>query len=271
MMKKKMLFGVALVVGALMASCSQITDFDGHTTEGEGQLFLTLGVDANFAKTRGLSEATYANTDNYTVVVTDKDGIEKMRCAGAEVASKMPLIMPIGGYSVQAFYGKEHPYSREEFFVYGDTISSINADKKNTVEVTCEPTCGRIKVEFDKKMATYYSDYYVTFFGTDAMDADDHFEWKKNDTEPWYVALKEGGEDVSFTISVTPKEEYANNPQQGATKTRKFKLERNKGYKMNIAPSYTPTAIGDVTINITIDDRTNDKPVDIEVPVEWAN
>ena len=82
--------------------------------------------------------------------------------------------------------------------------------------------------------------------------------------------LKEGGETVSFTISVTPKEEYVNNQQQGTTKTGTFKLDRNKGYKMNISANYTPTAVGKVDISITIDESTNDKPVDIEVPIEWV-
>ena len=44
---------------------------------------------------------------------------------------------------------------------------------------------------------------------------------------------------------------------------------RNKGYKMNINPSYTPSEGGSVSIEITIDESTNDKPVDIEVPVDW--
>lgn len=268
MMKKKMMFGAALVVGAMMASCSQDTDFVGQT-EGQGQLFLTLGAEADFAKTRALSEASYENTDNYTVVITDKDGVEKVRCTGAELPSKMPLTLSIGSYNVQAFYGSEYPYSRDEFRVFGEVNGTIKANQKVTEEVTCEPTCGRIRVEFDKKMSTYYSNYEVKFTGTEAMGTD-CFYWLKADSEPWYVLLKEEGEVVTFTISVTPKDEYANNQQQGATKTGTFRLDRNKGYKMNVSANYTPTAVGDVEISITIDESTNDKPVDIEVPIEWT-
>lgn len=271
MLMKKMekMLGAAFVFGAMLASCSQNTDFVGQTEEGEGQLFLTLDADAGFTKTRALSEASYENTDNYTVVVTDKDGIEKVRCMGAELSSKMPLTLSLGSYSVQAFYGKEHAYSRDKFYVFGEVKGSIKADKKETVEVVCEPTCGRIKVEFDKNMATYYNDYSVSFTGTEAVGTG-CFEWKKNDTEPFYVALKEGGEVITFTISVTPKDDYVNNQQQGATKTGTFRLNRNKGYKMNISAHYTPTAVGDIEISITIDESTNDKPVDIEVPIEWT-
>lgn len=269
MMKKKMMFGAALLVGAMMASCSQNTDFVGQTEEGEGQLFLTLGADAGFTKTRALSEAAYANTTNYTVVIADKDGIERVRCQGHEVASKMPLTLPIGAFSVKAFYGTEHAYSRDAFYMFGETQGTIKANQREAVEVVCAPTCGRIKVEFDSNMALYYSNYEVSFTGTEAA-GNDVFKWAMRDTEPWYVALKEGGEDITFTIAVTPKDAYINNAQQGSTKTGTFGLNRNCSYKMKISPNYTTTLVGDINISITIDETTNDIPVDIEVPIEWT-
>jgi hypothetical protein len=39
---------------------------------------------------------------------------------------------------------------------------------------------------------------------------------------------------------------------------------------MNISPVYTPTGSGDLSIEVTIDDTTEDKEVDIEVPVTWV-
>jgi hypothetical protein len=92
----------------------------------------------------------------------------------------------------------------------------------------------------------------------------------KNDSEPWYVKLNEGGERITFTITTTPKDEYINNAQQGDTKTGTFTLDRNKGYKMNISANYTPTNLGNLSIKITVDESTNDIPVDIEIPIEWT-
>lgn len=267
----------ALIFGTLLGSCSQIPDFDQPTnlpnqrgtTSGEGKLTLALNAQANFAQTRSLSESTYKNTDNYTVIVTDKDGVEKMNCKGSEVASKMPLTLNIGSYEVRAFYGTEHPASRNEFFVSGEVRGSIKADQEESVNVVCTPTCGRIAVNFDDTMSEFYSDYFVTFTGTQALGTET-IAWLKNDSEPWYVKLNEGGERISFTITTTPKEEFVNNVQQGDTKTGTFTLNRNKGYKMNISANYTPTNIGSISINITIDESTNDIPVDIEVPIEWT-
>lgn len=257
-----------LVAGVVCCSCDKGTELEPQNEEKQGVLLLTLGTKADFT-TRAVVENDYVNTDNYTVVVTDKDGVEKMNCSGSEVSSKMPLIMSVGSYTVKAYYGKEHPASRDEFYVFGETHGTIKADQQEAVEVVCAPTCGRIMVNFDKQLSTYYSNYMVTFKGTKALGGES-IEWKKNDAEPWYVLLDEGGETISFTINTTPKEEFINNPQQGNTKTGTFKLERNKAYKMNITANYTPTIFGEVEISITIDDNTNDIPVDIEVPIEWT-
>ena len=268
MKRKKMMFGIVFVLGIIQSSCSKVTDFEYQDESKQGTLALKLGANANFAGTRAVDESVFGNVDNYTVVVTDKDGAEKMNCKGYEIASKMPLTLNIGSYSIKAYYGTEHPASRNGFYVYGELQGTIKANQKEEAQVVCTPTCGRIKVEFDANMANYYSDYNVTFTGTEALGSET-ISWLKSDTEPWYVLLKEGGEDVSFTITTISKDEYINNQQQGATKTGTFKLYRNKGYKMKISANYTPTAVGDIQINITIDESTNDIPVDIEVPIEW--
>ena len=270
MKKGKFVCGAAFALGMMLVSCSQISDFEElPVKEEQGLLSLKLNADAGFVSTRAVVESSYNNVDNYTVVVTDKDGVEKMRCKGSEVASKMPLTLSLGSYSVQAFYGTEHAYSRDAFYVYGETYGTITANKTETADVVCTPTCGRIAVNFDSSMSDYYSDYKVTFSGTEAMGSES-IDWLKGDSEPWYVKLNENGETVSFAITTTAKDEYVNNEQQGDVKKGSFKLNRNKAYKMNISANYTPTNLGDIKITITIDERTNDKPVDIEVPIEWS-
>ena len=271
MNRKKLLCSMAL--GAILVSCNQITDFERfvekeQAQQGQGLLSLSLYGGTDFT-TRALQESSYKNVDNYTVIVVDKDGLEMMNCKGSEVASRMPLTMSIGSYAIRAFYGTELPASRDAFYVYGEQKGSIKADQQENVNLVCTPTCGRITVNFDDVMSTYYSDYNVTFAGTQALGTET-ISWLKDDSEPWYVKLKEGGEKISFTITVTPKEEYINNEQQGNTKTGTFTLGRNKGYKMNISANYTSTDIGGIEINVTIDESTNDKPVDIEVPIEWT-
>ncbi len=272
MKKTTWMLGAVLFVGMALTSCSQETDIVDPNETGLGQLTLTLNSKTDFiVESRAVSEASYANVDNYTVVVTDKDGVEKLNCLGSEVASKMPLVLPIGAYTVKAYYGTESAASRNNFYVYGETQGTIKADQKESVAVTCTPTCGRISVNFASEMSTYFSDYNVSFTGTEAL-AGSSISWLKSDTEPWYVKLNETAETLTFVITVTTKDDYINggNKEQVTTKTGTFTLARNKAYKMNINPVYTPTGSGELSFEVTIDDTTEDKEYDIEVPVTWV-
>lgn len=258
-----------LLFSALFHSCARITDFDYQVEDEQGLLSLKLGSYAGFNTTRAVSESAYKNTDNYTVVVLDKDGKEKLHCKGAEISTKMPIVLSMGSYSVKAFYGEEHDASRDEFYVYGEVEGNIKAGKEEQIEVVCAPTCGRIVVNFDSNMNSFFSDYHVSFKGTEALGTKS-IEWLKGDTAPWYVKLKEVGEEITYTITTTAKDEYVNaNQQPVAITTGTFVLKRNEGYKMNLSANYVPTDVGNGKIVITIDDGTNDIPVDIEVPLDW--
>ena len=265
MKKMKMKLGAVLLLGTMLSACNQVVDFQSKAEEEYGMLSLALKTKADFANTRAVMESAYENVEDYTVVVIDNYGVERMNCKASEVA---PLTLNVGDYTVKAFYGVEEAASRDTFYVYGETKGYILPDEEEVVEVECTPTCGRIRVEFGEKMDTFFCDYKVTFTGTKALRSE-AISWLKEDTEPWYVKLEEGGETISFTITTETKEEYVNaNQQKKATSTGTFQLERNKGYKLKISPSYTAT--GKVGITITVDESTNDKPVDVEVPIEWT-
>ena len=266
---------VLLCAGFGFSACTSDEGLNNPTEAGHGQLTLNLLSGTSFKEeTRALDEASFSNTDNYTVVVKDKDGYVKMDCKGSEIASKMPITLPIGSCTVKAYYGTEAPASRNSFYVLGEWNGSIKGDQRESITLTCEPTCGRIKVDFDADMTTYYSDYNVTFSGTKAL-GNGTFAWSKNDNDPWYVALDKGGEDINFTINTTTKDEYVNsaNQEQTYAYTGKFRLGRNKAYKMHVNVEYHPSqggaTSGEVGLTITIDESTNDKNETIEIPVTW--
>lgn len=270
--QSKLMLGLALILATSLFSCSQNADLEEQSGFGQGQLMLSLNSNTNFTDaTRAVVESSYENVDNYTVVVLDKDGNEKLNCKGSEINSKMPLTMAIGSFTIKAFYGKEEAASRDHFYVLGEYSGTIKSEQKEKVPVTCTPTCGRITVNFGEDMATYFADYNVTFTGTEALGSNT-IAWLKDDTEPWYVKLRntEGGEKINFTITTTTKDEYiSGDKEQITTKNGSFYLSRNKAYKMNINPSYNPSTSGEISIEVTIDESTTPIDVDIEVPVTW--
>lgn len=245
------------------------------TSDQTGTFHVKLNADAGFeTQTRALNEASYRNTDNYTVQLINASNSSVMfECKGSELSSNLPKELEIGSYELKAFYGTEYVSSRNDFRVEGSSTFTIRANDDATVTVNCLPTCGKLSVDFTSDMATYYDDYSVTYGGTAAL-AGGTIAWAKNDTEPWYVKLNQNGETLTYTVNVTAKEEYAHvddsgNKQTSGTATGTFTLQRNRAHKLTVSPIYNPTTEGGLKINITIDESTNDKPTTIEVPLTW--
>lgn len=269
-----MMFGATLTT-ACVSEDHDLAPGQTETAAKKGRLSVSLNSEASFdVATRALTEATYRNTNNYTVQLINSSTQDVlMECKGSELSQNLPKELEIGSYEVKAFYGTESDASRNDFRVEGSKSFTITAEQTTSVTVDCAPTCGKISVAFDAEMATYYDDYSVTFGGTAALGTKT-IDWAKADTEPWYVALGTSAETVTYTVALTAKEAYAitdaeGNKQSIGTATGTFQLERNKAQKLTVKPNYVAPSEGGLTITITIDDTTNDRPVTIEVPVSW--
>ena len=271
-------FLMCSAIGLTTSCLSETKDLEPRSVPEEketGRLMLDLNADANFAfETRAVDESSYQNFDNYTVNILDGRGNSKFSGTFATLQTRLPLELDLGSYSITATYGTEYAASRDGFKVEGSNTFTISAANTVSTTVNCTPTAGKVLVAFDASMATYYDTYSVDFSGTMALGTS-VAHWGKEDTNPYYLALDEAGETVTYTIYLTATSKYATmqngNKITEATATGSFTLQRNTAKKLTIRPNYTATTEGGLAITITIDDTTNDKPVDIEVPVSWIN
>ena len=269
-----MMLGGSLLFASCISDGINFPDVD--LGDGEGKLLLSLTPSADFeANTRALNESNYRDQSNYTVELYkngDETPFETFRMS--QSGSTLPVTVKKGSYWARAYYGVEHDASRNEFFVEGKSqLVQVNPDGEATIPITCTPTCGKIIVSFDNEMATYYETFNVTFGGTQKLGTNT-FVWAANDIEPWYVAVNEDGETINYSIYVKVKSQYVyvadnGNKMTEGTATGSFTLQRNRAQRVTIKPSYTPTEDGWLTIQITIDDTTNEKEKTFEVPVTW--
>lgn len=273
MKQKQLIFCMGLSAIALFASCNE-REIDLNPNGGsseQGTLILNLNASTDFDQTRALDESTYRNTQNYDVrVVNASNENVILECKASQLSANLPKKVDIGSYRVEASYGTEKDASRNEFFMYGEAVTTVKSKEEKAITVDCTPTCGKVSVVFASDMSTYYTDYNVTFGGTKKLGAKT-ISWAKNDTEPWYIALDKSAETISYTINLTTKDEYlpeGSNTNTG-TASGTFTLERNKAHKLTITPNYIPTTEGGMKLTITIDDSTNDKEITWEVPVTW--
>lgn len=267
-MKKLTLF--ALCAAACMASCSNGAD-ENKPANGMATLTVNLGVQSGFDNSRALDEAAYKNVANYTVEVTNGNGeVVKTYKPGESLTN--PVKVPFGSYNVRAFYGKEQAASRDEFLSQGTKNINIISGQDVSVELTCEPTCGKAVVNFAPEMDTYFTDYYVTY-STKALGSG-VATWAKADKEPWYLLVAKDGEEVTATIHLTLNEKYDINKTLTPSATpegtvaRTFTLRPNHAWTLNVKPSYSSVS-GEVGISIFIDESTNDKEIGIQIPSEW--
>ena len=283
-MKQKKFFIGLLMCSAmgLTTSClSETKDLEPKTVPEEaktGSFVLDLNTNADFTfQTRAVvDESVYRNTDNYNVIITNSSNVVKFNGTFAALKNQLPMELDLGSYTVQAQYGAEAPASRETFLSKGSGTFTIQAANQNdnpvAANIACTPTAGKVLVQFDSSMDTYCDIYDVDFSGTAALGSNSA-HWAKGETAPYYLTLAEAGETVTYTIHFTVKDEYATmvngNKATNGTASGTFQLERNKAKKLVVGTNYTPTTDGGLTITIEIDDSTNDKSIDIEVPVTW--
>ena len=274
---KKTTLGMMMAATLLATSCLSEEQNLEPKNEGsqKGKIVLNLSAETNFnEQTRALNEEDYRNTFAYTVRLLQDGNVLETWTGPQSTLNKEIEIGQNNDYTVEAFYGTEYPASRNNFYVYGTSSFNLKANDQKTVNLYCYPTCGKLVVKFDETMDKYYEDYSVTYGGTKAL-GNEHVVWAKNDNEPWYVKLDSDGEKISYKIDLTAKEEYAHVNADGSKQTRGSYsgeitlLKPNQAHKLTIKPKYMSDGVGTFSLNITIDEGTNDIVKDWEVPVTW--
>ncbi len=248
-----------LALGWLATSCSSgNNEVEEVAKVGSGTIALTVAAEDAFANgARAVDETPYKNVNNYTVQILQGDTKVKEFKYG-EKADTYELSN--GNYTLVAFYGTESICSRTGFYVTGSSAFSINGNTQN-VTVSCAPTCGRMAVNFDTKMADYFENYYVAYETAAIKEAGASAVWGKDDTDPWYLRLNAAGEVVKATVNYTLK-------STGKTYQilKEYAMKPNQAWTLNVVPNVIE---GKLILTITIDESTDDKPIDIEVPSDW--
>lgn len=248
-------FCYMLLCAVGFTACSSDAD-DVIAENGIGYVSLALNADTGFGKaTKAVDESVYGNVENYTVEIW-KDG--KLIQGKSWLYPDVPEFIELtsGGYELKAYYGEDKPASTTGMYVEGKKTFNVNANQ-TTVSLTCQPVCAKVKVEFDPTMAEYFSDYSITF-QTKALE-DLSFVWKKGDKDPVYLKV-ENNETITTTYNLVKKD--------GKTTplSKTYNLSPKKFLTIKVKPV---TSNGNLGITIEVDDTTNDRPIDIEIPSNW--
>lgn len=254
----------ALAVGVL-AGCSAEVD-NLQLADGMGAVKLSLNADTGFeTTTKAVDESSYMEThplSDYTVqILKGTDVVNEWKYS--EIPEGL-IELDAGAYQIIAFDGEEYnknASTQEGIYMYGETaVFNIDNDQVEPVSVNCKPGCGKLIVKFGEDMATYFSDYSVSF-KTKAAGAGGSITWAKDNTDPYYVKLDKAGEDVTASFSIT-KSDGSSVSVDALTRTMKW----GNSWTITVNPSVESGKVG---ITITINPGTNDETIDIEIPSDW--
>lgn len=252
--KTLLLFSCLVGIGFTAASCSSDNN---EATTGSGTISLDV-INAGTAFTRAVNEADYQNTANYTVQILNNDDEVQKEFLYKDRESSIEL--KNGIYTFKAFYGTDSNASRDAFYVEGEEMVIVNGDNKQ-VTIDCAPKHGKVVAYFDSTMDTYFSDYSVVYETAALTAAGSVATWAKGETEPWYLKVDEKGEEVKATINFTRIDD-----NKTSTIEKSYTLLPNKAWTLNIYPKDNN---GSLSIEIVINEGTNDEEIDITVPSEW--
>ena len=246
----------ALAVGVL-AGCSAEED-NLQLADGMGAVKLSLNADTGFeTTTKAVDESSYRNADLYTVQILQDESVIQTY-TGATIPDGL-IELTNGSYTVKAFYGEDKAVSTTSMYVEGTEDFDINSRQVETVVVSCAPVCAKVNLVFDPELEKHFTNW-DTYFKTEAIGEETYIHPKSN-TDPIYLKVnKEELVSVSFHLT--------NSESKTTTIDKTYTMNPNEALTLTIKPVAVSTT-GDLTISITIDGSTNDKPVDIIIPSDW--
>lgn len=249
---------VCLLLGFAAFTACTSDEEEALIPEGKGYVKLSLNADTGFKATKAVNESEYQNVDEYTVqIFQDGKQIGENRTY-SEIKEQL-IELSRGTYTVKAFKGEDLPASTTSMYVVGSKDVNI-ANEIKEVSFVCKPVCAKVKVEFDPLMDQYFENYWVDF-RTEAMGETD-YTWLKDYTLPCYMKVNEK-ENVSVVINLIKKEGIKS--ETSIEKTYEMSPLMFKTIKLKPVLSN-----GSIGIEITVDESTNDKNVEIEVPSDWV-
>lgn len=254
---KKLLGGLlsCILGGWLLTACTSDDDLQ-QIPEGKGYVKLALNTNTGF-QTKAVDESYYRNLENYTVDITNSEGVKVGTYTGTTIPSEM-IELNNDTYSIKAYCGEDKAASTKSMYVEGIQKFDINSNQVTEVIVNCAPVCARVKVIYEG-MEEYFTNWSTTF-KTQALD-ESSFVYEKDMTDPLYLKVNKN-ETIFPEFSLTSK-----TGKVTIINNQPFTLNPNEALTITIKPTVDEGSLG---ITIEINNQTNDIPINIEIPSDWV-
>lgn len=251
---------ICALCGWMLTACSSEED-SLQIPEGKGYVKLNLTTDAGFQTKAALDEAPYKDANNYTVQIL-KDGKVVSGCEWkySEMPSE-PIALSFNSYVVKAFYGTDfETVSQDHFYSEGTANLKLDpaSEQPQSVNITCQATCAKLTVKYDDAEIKKYFEGFNIGLSTQALGSG---TYSYANTDPIYLKVTNGGEQISVTYTFTGKDSY-----KDQTILRKYTLKPGQSKLVTITPTVTS---GKLSLTIKVDETVETIDCPIEIPSDW--
>lgn len=251
-LKKIFLYSATML---LLVSCA---NEDKQGSSGYGAINVQVSADYKVVPvTRSTAESasTIENPDvsEFALKLVSSDG--SFSRAWDSLADFDPATkIPVGAYTMSAFYGDIDTEGFEKPFYLGETPVAVRDRENSSVEINCTLANVKVTVEYSDAFKKYFADYSTTIHSTGG----EYIEFSKTETRAAYVKpgkitiqthlKKQNGIESTF--------EPAAIPNAAARQHYKIKLD------------ISDNNAGEAQLNISFDETTETQPIKIDISDE---
>lgn len=251
-LKKIFLYSATML---LLVSCA---NEDKQGSSGYGAINVQVSADYKVVPvTRSTAESasTIENPDvsEFALKLVSSDG--SFSRAWDSLADFDPATkIPVGTYTMSAFYGDIDTEGFEKPFYLGETPVAVRDRENSSVEINCTLANVKVTVEYSDAFKKYFADYSTTIHSTGG----EYIEFSKTETRAAYVKpgkitiqthlKKQNGIESTF--------EPAAIPNAAARQHYKIKLD------------ISDNNAGEAQLNISFDETTETQPIKIDISDE---
>ena len=257
-MKKQLLIGLLGAAGGLgLASSMASCDDYRPTTDMDGKLLVAVNLDKDVvasasnkqASPASRAEAQSVSASDLSLKLTSESGSFAREWASAAEFSD-PVTVPVGKYTLEAWYGSLETEGFESPYYYGSSTLTVEENRTTPVSVTASLANSMVRVE----MSDMFRDYFASYSLTLRSELGNEIAYPDGETRSVYLAPGQ----VTASITITK--------QNGTTATlepKSFTAEARHSYLLKF--DINGGEAGDGFLTLTYDDMTDMETVEIDL------
>ena len=261
---KKMIFLVwsVLVLSILIFSCDsdKVGAFEHPGLLQFGLSADTTGIQGNQEITKAVLPdlEPFLNTDLYQIEILQ--GEEETVVSSFEHYEDMPdqVELERGNYKIRASMGELKPAAFEAPRFEGVSDFIIKENMTTKLDVTCSLANARVTVAYTDSFKVVYPTYTLSIKTSHTTEP---LEFVQDEVRPGWFQVDAGGEDLKGILTGKPD---TGEVKQDSVNSPSVKPKDNVRLTFNSTPNTRPDQ--GLTVKITINDETEEKPVYIYIP-----